>query len=335
MFSATTTQTSDQNVSSTTILAPGKIVTGVRGMDDSNVVLTGSGSVNGITTAFLYVGPPSPTNDAGMYALPPVFDGQTVTASTYYGPDTFKFNPGLGAGNVRAVGSYQYADSGARNHGMMYEGPPAGGGVWTQIDVPPGAVGGQSVANTIAHSTMGDLVVGNYDLHGDPLSANAFIYNVTKGTWTLFDFGDDVSLITAYGIWQNEIGGAAYTIVGGAKDGAGLNKGFLVRYDSETGSFSQLTWYTYNNDPAVVTHFEGITAVPGGFHLAGGSGAASATFIFIPVKPDGSFGEAAWTPFAFPGAELTTGNTIYRNLMMGLYVLPDKAGTGTYLATFG
>ena len=55
---------------------------------------------------------------------------------------------------------------------MIYQGPIDGvGGTWTQIDVPSdganvvgGIVIGTTVADTILHSTMGDLVVGNYDL---------------------------------------------------------------------------------------------------------------------------------------------------------------------------
>lgn len=325
----------EQRVSSSTILAPGQIVTGVRGFSEREVVLTGASAADDSQTAFIYVGPLPPANDAHPTMLPPVFAGQTVTGSTYYGPDTFKFNPTLGAGNVRLVGSYQYAGSGARNHGMIYQGSPSGDGAWTQIDVPSSAVGGKAVENTIAHSTMGDLVVGNYDLQGSPLSANAFVYNIANDSWTIFDLGDTVSLVTAYGIWQAEIGSSVYTIVGGAKDRAGINKGLVVTYDSQTGKFSNLKFYTYDDDPALLTHFEGITMTAAGFNLAGGSSKSSALLAAITVAADGSFSEASWSPFAYPGAELTTGNSIYQNVLMGLYVMPDHGGTGTYVATFG
>jgi hypothetical protein len=86
---------------------------------------------------------------------------------------------------------------------MIYLGPLNGaGGSWKSIDVP--ANGAHTVGHvracpisrshcfvmdTIAHSTMGDLVVGNYDLNpsvrGGLVSGNAFIYNMTRQQWTL------------------------------------------------------------------------------------------------------------------------------------------------------
>ena len=190
---------SSLHVTATTILGPDQFVTGVRGLSSGEVVLSGTAVVEGVQNALIYTGPISPTNPSGVHILTPAFAGQTVTGSAFYGPDTFAFNPSLGAGNIRAVGSYTYADSGGRNHGMLYQGPPSGGGTWTQIDVPSRVVGGKVVENTLAHSTMGDLVVGNYDLQGVPASANAFVYNIAKKSWTIFDFGSTVMLTTACG----------------------------------------------------------------------------------------------------------------------------------------
>ena len=86
---------------------------------------------------------------------------------------------------------------------MIYLGPVSGrGGRWTSIAVPghgrqvtghvsacprrrPKCV----VMDTIAHSTMGHLVVGNYDLkptvRGGVVSGNAFIYNLNTRRYTL------------------------------------------------------------------------------------------------------------------------------------------------------
>ena len=58
---------------------------------------------------------------------------------------------------------------------------------------PPGCF----VMDTIAHSTMGDLVVGNYDLNpGHGVSGNAFIYNMTTHQWTLLQLGGSLSSLT-------------------------------------------------------------------------------------------------------------------------------------------
>jgi hypothetical protein len=321
-------------ITSTTILAPNQVVTGVRGTGGEQVVLTGTSVAGSVSTGLVYVGPLSPTQPDGIHLLPPVFPGQTVTASTYYGPDTSVFNPSIGEGNVRLVGSYQYSESDVRNHGMLYQGPPTGGGTWTQIDVPSSAVGGKIVANTIAHSTMGDLVVGNYDLQGQPASGNAFIYDIARKTWTIFNFGSTDNLTTAYGIWQNGVGSSSYVIVGGTRDGAGLNKGFVVNYNAGTQAFSNLKLYSFMDRPTLMTHFEGITATPAGFNLAGGSSGSLALFASITVNADGSFSDATWIPYAVPGSLLTTGNSIYENVMMGIYALSGTKGVQSYVATF-
>ena len=101
-------------------------------------------------------------------------------------------------------------------------GPVSGsGGQGTSIDVP--ADGSNTVdhvracpitrpkcfvMNTIAHSTMGNLVVGNYDLNpgvpGGVISGNAFIYNMSTHLWTLLQpRGSLSSKTTLYGIRQN------------------------------------------------------------------------------------------------------------------------------------
>lgn len=316
----------------TTIFGPNQLVTGVRGWTGSDVVLTGSGASSDPPTALIYVGPLSPTDSAGIYLLTPGILGRTATNSTFYGPDTFLFNPELGEGNIRAVGSYQYAESGdVRNCGMVYHGPPQGGGAWYPLDVPSSEVGGETVWNTIPHSTMGTLVVGNYDLLGVRLSGNAFIFDIATQHWTLFDI-PGCTLTTAYGIWQNGIGSTHYTIVGGTRDGHGLNKGLVINYDSATRTFSKMKLYSYLDQPQLVTHFEGIVATPKGFNLAGGSTGSLALFASIEVNPDGSFSDATWVPYSYSGSTITTGNSIYQNNLMGIYAVSGTAGVNSYVA---
>jgi len=72
---------------------------------------------------------------------------------------------------------------------MMYQGPADGSGTWTTINVPDTIAGG-TVANTVPHSTMGDLVVGNYDLAGAPLSCgNAFVFDARSGQYRALSIG--------------------------------------------------------------------------------------------------------------------------------------------------
>ena len=368
MASTTGTQETAPAVSISAILKPGDIVTGVRGTANQKVIVTGSranGDGTDNTKPFLYQGPLTPAANTVSVLTPPFPDFQT---GTFYGPDTNTYNPDtIPAGQVRAVGSYRTSsDDGVLNHGMIYLGPVNGpGGSWTPIDVPPdgsNTVGGVSacpqdqpdpsqcfVMDTIAHSTMGDLVVGNYDLNpGHGVSGNAFIYNMTTRQWTLLQLGGSLaSQTTLYGIWQNGGPGSPhYTLAGGTaahgSSPSGNTRAFLMTYNEQTGAFGDPAYYEYGNTPQLLTHFDGITAVPGGFNLATISSAQASSMAFIPAAPGDQpfFGRATWYPIpvgtsslcpAPDGCSMVTANTVYQNKVMGLYVY--NSTPGTYLAT--
>ena len=328
-----------------TVLSPGHITTGVRAELNGTVILTGSQVITGTadTYATLYQGPLNDTAAGTLYVLTPDFDGRTIKTASFYGPDTALFTPGIGAGNVRAVGSYQYEESpsGVFDHGMLYQGPVNGvGGTWTAIDVPSdgvnvvgGIVIGTQVKDTILHSTQGDLLVGNYDLAGPggiTLAANGFIYNIATQQYTLMNINNSLDNLTSlYGIWQNGVGSTSYTITGGTKErGGGANVGFVADYDSATGVFSHMTYYTGFNVPGF-THFENITAVPGGFNLVATTTDGPA-FASITRKADGSFGPAVWTAIDLPGHDLITGNIAYQGTVGGIYNTADNSTLGTY-----
>jgi hypothetical protein len=346
------------------ILGKGDIVTGVRGTTDGNVILTGSqadadGTQN--TKPFLYQGPLTGAART-VSALTPPFPG--FVTGTFYGPDTSTYNPDtIPAGQVRAVGSYRTDPAqGVTNHGMIYLGPVSGrGGSWTTIDVPadgrdtvdgvracPSGQPGCRVMDTIAHSTMGNLVVGNYDLSlGNGVSGNAFIYHMSTGQYTLLQLGGSLaSGTTLYGIWQNGgPGSPTYTLAGGSlahgSSPHGNQRAFLMNYNERTGVFGKPRFYNYGNTPQLFTHFDGITAVPGGFNLATISSAQASSMAFIPATRGDwpSFGQATWYPIDVgasrpcspDGCGPVTANTVFQNQVMGLYVY-DSA-PGTYLAT--
>jgi hypothetical protein len=346
------------------ILPAGDVVTGVRGTGNGSVILTGSAPTgSGAQTApILFRGSLSrAAARPPVSVLTPRFPG--VTSATFYGPNTHFFNPAsIPSGRVRAVGSYQSssAPAGVLNQGMIYLGPVSGsGGSWTSINVP--AHGAHTsghvracprrrthcfVMDTIAHSTMGNVVVGNYDLSpavpGGVASGNAFIYNLTRRRWTLLRLGGSMaSLTTLYGIWQD--GGAGsprYTLAGGSSD-RGNQRAFLMNYNERTGTFGKPKYFTYGNAPALFTHFDGITAVRGGFNLVAISSAQAASMAFIPVKAHGRrFGTARWHPVRVARSQIcagncskVTGNTVYRNHVMGIYVKTGSGGINSYLAT--
>jgi hypothetical protein len=341
----------------TSILQAGDTTTGVRGSGGDGVVLTGLVPGSSGSAAFLFRGRLARAAGAAVSVLHPAF--RQVTSATFYGPNTHLFNPrAIPRGQIRAVGSYvsSAAPQGVHNQGMIYLGPLSGrGGSWTSINVPangrhvtghvracPRSRRGCHVLDTIPHSTMGNLVVGNYNLNptvrGGLVSGNAFIYNITKRQWTLLRMHGSLSTkSTFYGIWQD--GGPRsprYTLVGGSSARGG-QRGFLINYNERTGAFGRPAFYTYNNKPAIFTHFEGITAVRGGFNLVGMSTGHSPSLVFIPVRGR-SFGQARWHQANVGASGLcpcsaVTGNTVWRNHIMGLYAPKSSSATHTYLAT--
>ena len=217
---------------------------------------------------------------------------------------------------------------------MIYQGTITGTGTWTQIDATPLVTNG-TLINTIAHSTMGNLVVGNYDT--SLVTGNAFIYNMATTNWINLNPGNSAS-VTAYGIWQN--GGSSstsYTIAGGLSTlgSGGLDEGYLVNYDSVTGALSHYKTFNYDNEPvsALVSHFDGITATTNGFNLTGfqssvGGGIEGGFFASVTVLGDGSFSDASWTLIS--NSPVTTGNTVISNSVLGIYV---DGGTHSFVAT--
>ena len=351
------------NAAIVSILRTGDVVTGVRGAGHGNVILTGSATAKGAQTApMLYRGTlAKAARGAAVSALTPRFPH--VTSATFYGPNTHTFNPeSIPSGQVRAVGSYQSssAPSGVLNLGMIYRGPVSGsGGKWTSIVVPahgahttgharacPASRTKCFVMDTIAHSTMGNLVVGNYDLNpskpGGVASGDAFIYNLTTHMWTLSRLHGSMSnLSTFYGIWQDGgAGSSRYTLAGGSSD-RGNQRAFLMNYNERTGAFGKPRYYTYGNRPALLTHFDGITAVRGGFNLVAVSSAQASSMAFVPVTHHGQrFGPATWTPVNVAASSVcsagcghVTGNTVYTNHVMGVYTQSSPMQVNSYLAT--
>jgi hypothetical protein len=349
-------------------LLTGDVVTGVRGESSSKVVLTGGvneGTGLNPVIPFLVAAPlTGPIAGAAVSTFTPPFSG--YKEGLFYGPDTHAFSPSsIPSGEVRAVGSYETSSkNGVVNQGMIYLGPVRGsGGRWSTIDVPAGGknvvghtracrVSGSKcfVMDTIPHSTMGDLVVGDYDLNVGgahrAVSANAFIYNIRTHRWTLLKLGGSTANgTTLYGIWQN--GGDRspnYTLAGGTsvrQHPKVLQRAFLMNYNERTGIFSARRYFSYQNKPTLLTHFEGITRVPGGFNVVAQTANDEVGMGHIAVNRNGTFGRARWfavgvhnSSLCAGGCSFVSGNTVYRNKVMGVYIPTATKLPSTYLETF-
>jgi hypothetical protein len=317
------------------ILEPGYTVTGIRQDvgEGGPVVITGTYMSIDKPQPLLYRGPLVPTDPAGYCYLSPHFrDQPAVNSSVFYGPNTPLYDPALGVGNVRAVGSCKFVDGGGRDHGMMYEGDYDGRGSYTLIDVPEDVAGGE-VGNTLAHSTMGDLVVGNYDLLGKAGSGNGFIYSIGKRSFTVLNIS---KYATIYGVWQNGDNSDAYTLAGGYDGEKGINQGFLLDYDAATGQFGRLASYSYNNAPGIITHFEGIAGLSdGGYTLAAQwkqkpDDSGGAAFAQVARDADGHFPpKASWVDIVAAGP--CTANSVLGYDVIGIYT--TGAGAQSYVAS--
>lgn len=193
--------------------------------------------------------------------------------------------------------------------GCMYTGKLDGTGKWKTLE--PGV-------NTICHSTMGDLIVGNTQ---EELLSKAFIYDITKKKYTWIKKSGSKS-VTAYGIWHN---GDSYTICGGYSPLIGLQTdiGYTVEYNSVTGKFSNWRDYYYMNDPtkSTVTHFDGISkgnltgvAVHDGKEVA----------FYLNAKKN------VWKEVKYPNSSTTTGNSIAGNTIIGVYTINGSEEVNGY-----
>ncbi|MEO6845662.1 MAG: hypothetical protein ABI443_00235 [Chthoniobacterales bacterium] len=301
-------------------------LTGIRGDTDPNVVMTGVYTPVGTsnTQGLIYSGA---LDNSGVWnVLNATISGETVTSTALYGPNT------VSPGTIIVVGSYKNNVSGAVDHGLLYTGAPDGSGTYQNLDAAlPGEV------NTIAHSTHGNMVVGNYDTG---IVGKAFVYNLTTPAFSDLSKPGALS-ITAYGVWHNS--GTSYTIAGGFSNtnGEGLDEGYLVDYDSSTGLTTHWTEFNYNNASTgdLVSHFDGITGDGAdGYNLTGDWLGAGETYNFgffahIGRNEDGTFTSADWTDISYTGALLTSGNSVFENTVIGIYLNPGDPTTYGYLAT--
>ena len=314
--------------------------TGVRGAGGQNVYVTGiwhheNIQQQNISSGLLYVGPLSGGGNSGSWT---VLNYPGAANTSLYGPD------GLPPVRVRLVGSYTLSGS-SFNHGLLYEGPPNNSCnvvCWQTIDFPI-----FGLRNTIAHSTMGGLVVGNFNTDSDP--GSAFVYDIGAASWVALPKTPlNARILTAYGIWYN--GGTSYTIAGGWSDPnfPELDQhGYLLNWDSATQTASDWTSYDFDNDHThvAISHFDGITTDNhGGFYLTGtweGEGRVGGLFAHIRRMPHRAFGDAHWREIFYPSSPgldvlTTTGNTIFENNVLGIFTAIPEPTPGLlrgYLAT--
>lgn len=246
------------------------------------------------------------------------FPGATNTS--LYGP-----NNGVDDDTVHVVGNYSLAGAGGTPVGCLFQGTLNGKGKWTPLV--PQSLTRKKVRGTIAHSTMGRLVVGGFNTH--KVDGRAFVYNMKTRKYTEIK-NKQARSITAYGVWHDH--GDEYRIAGGyAYRGRGA--GYVVRYNAKRGEFYDWTDFSYQDGPtkALVTHFDGISASDDGrtYTLTGSgvdaSGREMAFFTVLKTDDQGSFlPKAAWEPITVPGSTGTSGNSVTGSTIIGVYSNGNK-----------
>ncbi len=286
-------------------------------------------------------------------------DGATGTSYTFAYPSSFTtsaYGPeNLAGDDLRIVGSYKNADfatAPVEVNGFLFEGEVGDlgtAGNYTQINYP-------GAKYNYVHSTMGGLVVGNYDspaahgTHSLPLGpGHAYIYDIDSSTF-IEDIVYPGSLSnTAYGIWHN--GETHYTIVGGysltpgenfADQNIPIGNAYMVDYDSLTGEFTNWKSFSSPFGANFISHFEGISSVEKGVYTlnadsvqAGTGDPTQGSFVTVRRNDDGTFEDATWVELNYPGIDpadnVTSSNSVYGNQVVGLVVGDD--GPISYQAT--
>lgn len=283
----------------------GTFLTGIRGDNIvGNYTIPGTDDTGGLyynMAAQAWSPMPEPTLNGAN------FPG--AIGSSPYGP-----NFGTPDGILRVVGSYQTAVSAPYDLSYLYDAAqPAGHRITPLIYPDPGTF------YTIAHSTFGNLVVGNYDTR--LATGNAFIYNIDTGTYTTNNIPGAIST-TAYGIYGDKIaGGYGEIMVGG---GLHAEHGYI--YDTTSG-----TYETYDHPGAVATHFEGITGAgrSGEYNLVANWVTADGT-VHPAVMHIDALGKTSWYEIDIPG-NVVSSNSAYGDNVVGIYV--DSNGINGYVAT--
>lgn len=187
---------------------------------------------------------------------------------------------------------------------------------------------------TYVHSTMGDILVGNYDQNlKSPI--RAFLMIISTGKKIKIEYPGSTSN-TVYGVWHN--GDTSYTLCGGYSTDSFTNtdiyknnqqlpigKAYMVNYDIEKNKFKNWTTFTYpyaKND--LVCHFEGISSSkPNVYELAADTinGILQPSWVKVTKDKCGNFTVTQWIDFKYPvPLTITSSNSVANKALVGSYI---------------
>lgn len=241
--------------------------------------------------------------------------GLTVTATELYSLDFVTDTI------IHAVGSFS-AEELPGVQSCLYTGTLSGKGEW--IVLLPNLTG-RPVLSSIAHSVMGDVVVGNYT---DGLFGSAYIYDIrTKQFFPTVTSQFPIISITNYGVWADSR--EKYTICGGvATDSSApdITVAFVVDWNNKTRLLTNWRFFFAPDKSSPIFHFEGISGVCNGYILAAQS-TEHAYFGRLEGKTP------IWEVLEYPGAETTTSDSVAgQNIAIGSLTSENVSGLRGYIS---
>ncbi len=291
--------------------------------DNSKTLLTGIRQKS--DNRYLISGFYEPTDESNA-AISFLYEGDLKGKGKWYklsfhGNNTNLYGPNyINDEEIRVVGNY-FANG--ISIGCLYQGNlKTDKGKWTII-LPPFISG---TLSTIVHSNSKHLAVGNYDVPEQKNTSKAFIYDIETGNY--FKIEKEAALsISAYGIIH--IKKDKYCICGGFIENI-ISRGYLVDYDRKKNKFSNWRVYTFNNDPNLVTHFDGIALNCDGYSLTGDYLSLDSKDIgfFVEIKD----GVAKWENVHYPSSIVTSGNSVVNSVVIGVYKKEGEAKINGYVS---
>jgi subtilase-type serine protease len=289
-------------------------VTGIRGTTIvGNYVIPATGETGGLLYDLT-----TETWSALPFATENGVNFPNAIGSSPYGPSF-----GTQTGALRAVGTYQTTASDPYDLSYLYDAAAAPGQELTYLAYPDGNA---PTLYTVAHSTFGNQVVGDYDT--ELLAGNAFTYNIDTGVYTNNNYKEglrEAFSSTAYGIYGDKIAGG-YAFLG--DNDPTLAHGYV--YNQSTDTF-----LTYDHPSAIptldpstdsfITHFEGITG--GGrantYNLVAdwvnATGPHAGVMHINYNLPTADPEHITWYELNIPG-QIVSSNSAYGDKIIGVYV---------------
>lgn len=222
---------------------------------------------------------------------------------------------------IHAVGSVSTEElEGVQS--CIYTGTLQGEGEWRLLFP---NLSGIPIISSIAHSVMGDVVVGNYKTIASPALSSAYIYDIrTHQFFPMVTSQFPIISISNYGVWQDD--GHHYTICGGlasSADAPEITVGFIADWNNRTRVVSHWRMFVApsGSEDALITHFQGISAFQCGYTLAGQT-TEQAYFVEVPHK------KAKWEVVMYPGSTVTTSDSVAQNIQIGSFESADSGLQG-------